>query len=77
MTVVPLLLFNEAMIRLPLTISGLLQYLTPTIMFLVGTVINHEPMPKGKIVGFCFIWVALVFLGSDLVKSNRASTSAV
>jgi len=77
MTVVPLLLFNEAMIRLPLTISGLLQYLTPTIMFMVGTVVNHESMPKGKIVGFAFIWVALVFLGTDLVKSNRASASAV
>lgn len=75
-TVVPLLLFNGATTRLPLTITGLLQYITPTIMFLIGTFINHEAMSVGRIVGFSFIWLALFFLGADLVKSNRA-TSAV
>ena len=76
-TVVPLLLFNGATTRLPLTITGLLQYITPTIMFLVGTFINHEAMPTGRIIGFGFIWIALFFLGADLVKSNRAVTSAL
>lgn len=71
-TVVPLLLFNGATTRLPLTMTGLLQYITPTIMFLVGTLINHEAMPVGRIVGFSFIWLALFFLGADLIKSNRA-----
>lgn len=71
-TVVPLLLFNGATTRLPLTMTGLLQYITPTIMFLVGTLINHEAMPAGRIVGFSFIWLALFFLGADLIKSNRA-----
>lgn len=74
-TVVPLLLFNGATTRLPLTITGLLQYITPTIMFLVGTFINHEAMPVGRIIGFGFIWVALFFLGVDLVKSNRTVAS--
>jgi len=76
-TVVPLLLFNGATTRLPLTITGLLQYITPTIMFLIGTFINHEAMPTGRIIGFGFIWIALFFLGADLVKSNRAVTSAL
>jgi len=70
-TVVPLLLFNGATTRLPLTLTGLLQYITPTIMFIVGTLINHETMPLGRIIGFGFIWVALTFLGTDLVRSNR------
>ena len=76
-TVVPLLLFNGATTRLPLTITGLLQYITPTIMFLVGTLINHEAMPVGRVIGFGFIWVALIFLGTDLVRSNRTTASAL
>lgn len=76
-TVVPLLLFNGATTRLPLTLTGLLQYITPTIMFILGVVVNHETMPLGRIIGFGFIWVALVFLGVDLVRSNRAASSAL
>ena len=76
-TVVPLLLFNGATTRLPLTTTGLLQYITPTIMFLVGTFVNHEAMPVGKIIGFSFIWIALIFLGTDLVKSNRTVAGAL
>ena len=71
-TVIPLLMFNAATTRLPLTITGLLQYITPSIMFLVGIVIFHEPLPVAKIVGFVFIWIALTFLGTDLYKSGRS-----
>ena len=72
-TVVPLLLFNGAATRLPLSITGLLQYIIPTIMFAIGTLVNHESMPVGRVVGFAFIWAALTFLGYDLVKTNRNS----
>jgi chloramphenicol-sensitive protein RarD len=72
-TVVPLLLFNGAATRLPLTITGLLQYIIPSIMFIIGTTVNHESMPVGRIAGFAFIWAALTFLGYDLVKANRAT----
>lgn len=71
-TVIPLLMFNAATTRLPLTITGLLQYITPSIMFVVGIVVFHEPLPVAKIIGFIFIWVALTFLGTDLVKSSRS-----
>jgi chloramphenicol-sensitive protein RarD len=69
-TVVPLLLFNAATTRLPLTISGLLQYIIPSIMFLIGIVIFHEPMQLIKLIGFVFIWIALIILGKDLRKSG-------
>lgn len=70
-TVIPLLMFNAAATRLPLTTTGLLQYITPSIMFLVGIIVFHEPLPISKVVGFIFIWAALAFLGTDLVKSSR------
>jgi len=70
-TVIPLLMFNAATIRLPLTITGLLQYITPSILFLIGIIVFHEPLAISKILGFIFIWIALGFLGRDLVKSGR------
>ena len=69
-TVIPLLLFNAATTRLPLTITGLLQYITPSIMFLIGIVVFHEPLQLTKLIGFIFIWSALVILGKDLRKSG-------
>lgn len=71
-TVIPLLLFNGATNRLPLVTVGLLQYLTPTIMFFIGVGINHEDMKPVKLVGFVLIWIALFIFGRDLVRSSRA-----
>lgn len=71
-TVVPLLFFNGATNRLPLVTVGLLQYLTPTIMFFIGVGINHEDLSSTKLVGFVLIWLALFIFGRDLVRSSRA-----
>ena len=68
MTVIPLLLFNAATNRLPLTITGLLQYITPSIMFIIGILVCHEPLQLVKLIGFIFIWIALAILGRDLYK---------
>jgi chloramphenicol-sensitive protein RarD len=65
-------MFNAATTRLPLTITGLLQYITPSIMFLIGIIVFNEPLSVSKLVGFLFIWVALGFLGRDLYKSGRS-----
>ena len=75
-TVVPLLMFNAATTRLPLTITGLLQYITPTIMFLVGIFAFNEELKIPKLIGFIFIWSALGFLGTDLVKSGRSGNQS-
>lgn len=68
MTVIPLLLFNAATNRLPLTITGLLQYITPSIMFIIGILVFHEPLQLVKLIGFIFIWIALAILARDLYK---------
>ena len=57
---------------LPLTITGLLGYINPTIMFLVGFIVFHEPLTFSKIFGFIFIWTALILLGIDMYRSGRA-----
>ena len=71
-TVIPLLFFNGAVVRLPLSTLGLLQYITPTIFFLLGVFLFNEEMSTGKVIGFGFIWAALVALSFDLFKSSRA-----
>ena len=71
-TVIPLLMFNSAATSLPLTITGLLGYINPTIMFLVGFIVFHEPLTFSKIFGFIFIWTALILLGIDMYRSGRS-----
>jgi chloramphenicol-sensitive protein RarD len=71
-TIVPLLMFNSAATTLPLTLLGLLGYINPTIMFLVGFIVFHEPLTFSKIFGFIFIWSALILLGIDMYRSGRS-----
>ena len=70
-TAIPLLLFNGSTNRLPYSTIGLLQYITPTIQFSIGVWVNNEAMPTARWVGFIFIWLALITLAGDLVKSSR------
>ncbi len=71
-TAIPLLLFNGSTNRLPLTLIGLLQYITPTIQFCIGVWYYNEDMSTARWVGFLIIWVALMSLAIDLVKSSRS-----
>ena len=76
-TAIPLLLFNGSTTRLPLTVIGLLQYITPTIQFSIGVWVRHEDMPPARWVGFLFIWLALTALALDLIKSSRTVDNRV
>ena len=69
-TAVPLLLFGAAARRIPLTTLGTLQYLAPTLQFLLGVVVYGEVMPAERWVGFGLVWVALVVFTVDLVRSR-------
>ena len=72
-TAIPLLLFNGATVRLPFSIIGLLQFITPTINFVLGVWVKHESMSVGRWIGFLVIWAALIALGIDLMKSSAPS----
>jgi chloramphenicol-sensitive protein RarD len=76
-TAIPLLLFNGSTTRLPFTIIGLLQYITPTIQFSIGVWVRHEDMPTARWVGFMIIWAALITLAVDLLKSGRTVNNSV
>jgi chloramphenicol-sensitive protein RarD len=60
LTALLLLLYTASARRLSLATLGLLQYLTPTLQFLLGVFLLHEPVAGPRLLGFCFIWLALV-----------------
>ena len=70
-TAVPLLLFAGAARRLPLSVVGLLQYLTPTIQFAIGVLVFGEQMPAARWWGFALVWAALAVLTADGLRAGR------
>jgi len=72
-TAIPLLLFAAGTRRLPLSVVGLLQYLAPVLQFAVGVGIRHESLPAAEFVGFVLVWIALVVLSVDGLRSQRAA----
>ena len=72
-TAVPLLLFGAAASRVPLTTLGILQYLAPTLQFLLGVTLLDEPMPPVKLLGFGLVWLALALFTADVVRHHRRS----
>jgi chloramphenicol-sensitive protein RarD len=74
-TVVPLVLFTTGARLLPMTTTGILFYITPTIQFLVGAVIFHEPMNTNQLIGFLGIWIGLALYTYSLIKTSRKNTN--
>jgi chloramphenicol-sensitive protein RarD len=69
------LCFGAAAQRLPLVTLGLLQYLTPAMQMIWGVVVEHEPMPPARWLGFALIWIALAIFTTDaLSRAYRRRT---
>ena len=73
-TAVPLLAFASAARRVPLTVVGLLQYINPTLQFLVGWQVLGEAVSGARLAGFAWIWVALVLIVIDELEASRSSS---
>jgi len=70
-TTIPLLMFASAAQRVPLTMIGVLQYIAPTIQFLIGVLIYKEPFDQNHLVGFSVIWVALIIFWVENYLAHR------
>ena len=71
-TLVPLLLFADAAQRLPLTVMGLLQYVAPTLQFLIGWLVRGEEMTPVRWAGFLLVWVSLVLVSGEALAKWRS-----
>ena len=70
-TAIPLLLFGAAAPRVSLTTLGVLQYLAPTMQFLLGVTLFAEPLPPVRLLGFVLVWAGLALFTADLVRHRR------
>jgi chloramphenicol-sensitive protein RarD len=74
-TAVPLLLFNSAARRLPLSTLGFLQYLGPTCQFILAIAVYGEPFAAEQLIAFGLIWLGLAVFSVDLVRASRAAAA--
>ena len=70
-TTIPLLMFASAAKQIPLTVVGLLQYIAPTLQFLIGVFVYKEPFNFSQLIGFGMVWVALIIFAVENYLANR------
>ncbi len=71
-TALPLLLFGKAARQITLTSLGIMQYIAPTLQFLIGVFLFGETLSLSRLVGFVLIWIALaLYTGESLLRSRR------
>jgi len=70
-TALPLLWFSHAARRLPLSTVGFLQYITPSITFLLGVLRYGEPVGTARLIPFLFVWSALALFTAEAAWQRR------
>lgn len=70
-TTVPLLMFASAAKQIPLSMIGVLQYLAPTIQFLIGIFVYKEAFDRSRLIGFSIVWLALILFWVENYLANR------
>jgi chloramphenicol-sensitive protein RarD len=75
-TAIPLLLFANGVRQVPLTTIGLLQFIAPTLQFLLGVLVFAEPFGPERIVGFGIIWLALIIFSAENLLNRRKQALA-
>ena len=74
-TALPLLWFADAARRLPLTVLGFFQYLSPTVQLLLGLYWFKEPLAPAQLTAFVLIWAALLLFSGEAVYRTRHERS--
>jgi len=76
-TTIPLLMFASAARQIPLTVVGLLQYIAPTMQFLIGVFLYREPFDHAHLIGFGIVWIALLIFWIENFIANRVSVEPI
>ena len=69
-TTLPLVLFAAAVQRIPLSAIGILQFIAPTIQFFLGTLVYKEPFNHQQLIGFAFVWSAVVVFAAEGILTH-------
>lgn len=76
-TTIPLLMFASAAKQIPLTVVGLLQYIAPTLQFLIGVLVYKEPFDLTRLIGFAIVWLALIIFAVESYLSSRVPVQPI
>ncbi len=72
-TTIPLLMFASAAQKIPLSLIGILQYISPTLQFLLGVFVYGEPFSFLQFIGYSIVWAALIIFGVEGYAAYRTS----
>lgn len=75
-TTIPLLLFASAARKMPLSTLGFVQFIGPTIQFMLGVFVYDEPFTRAHAICFALIWTAVAVFCLDGVRRSRAARVA-
>jgi chloramphenicol-sensitive protein RarD len=76
-TSIPLLMFASAARQIPLTMIGVLQYVAPTLQFLIGVFLYHEPFDQSRLIGFSLVWIALIIFWVESYLARRVPVQPI
>jgi chloramphenicol-sensitive protein RarD len=75
-TTLPLVLFAAAVQRIPLSVIGILQFIAPTVQFVLGVMVYEEPFTRQRFVGFVMVWLAVIVFGTEGIVATRRQRGA-
>ncbi len=73
-TVIPMILFSACVKRLPISTVGFIQYIAPSLQFIIGAFIFKEALDMGRGISFAIIWLACLIIAGGAFK-NREKTN--
>jgi len=76
-TTIPLLLFASAARRIPLSMIGILQYVSPTLQFLIGVLVYQESFTFIQFIGYAIVWIALIIFAMESLFTYRAQIAVM
>jgi chloramphenicol-sensitive protein RarD len=76
-TVVPLMLFAWAAPRVPMTVLGPMQYMVPSINFMLGWTVYGEALPPERVAGFALVWAGLIIMAGASLRSRDGTAPSL
>ncbi|MCZ4089813.1 EamA family transporter RarD [Sinorhizobium psoraleae] len=75
-TAVPLMIYANGAKLLRLSTIGIMQYIAPTMIFVIAVFVFHEPFGTAKLIAFALIWAALIVYSGAMLVESRARRAA-
>ena len=71
-TTIPLLLFAKGAKYIPLSLVGILQYVSPTLQLLTGLFLFNETLPPLRLIGFTIVWISVItYISSEVHRAKN------